>query len=78
MTMKIYPNPPVALATLKFEAGRFTKVSVWDINGKLLQQFNLGLAETGLRIDFSHHPSSTFVIELKDKDGNENAKVFKK
>ena len=76
--IKVYPNPVVAVTTIAFESAKYNKLSVWDLNGKLLQTFEVKPTHTSLSIDFSRYPSGNYLISITGAGESAVVKVIKK
>ena len=76
--IKVYPNPVVAVTTITFEATKYHELSVWDINGKLLDTLEVKPTDTSLNIDFSRYPSGLYLISITGAGESVKVKVLKK
>ena len=69
---RVYPNPTVDAIKLDIPEG---KVSVLDLNGKIILETTLGKNKT---IDLGSYPSGVYILILKTKDAVYEYRVVKK
>ncbi|MCJ0743347.1 LamG-like jellyroll fold domain-containing protein [Pedobacter montanisoli] len=74
----LYPNPAEDQVNISFTAGRFNLLQVVDINGKVLQQWNINDREDSKILSLGRYPIGTYIIRLRGKGINETQKVVKK
>ena len=73
--LSIYPNPTKNLVTLALNGIDFTKVSLFDLNGRTIQTVNANSNKTTL--DLSGLTSGIYLAKLETADGTAIQKIVK-
>ncbi len=80
--VKLYPNPVVENATIEFELNKQANVtaSIYDINGRILKNMNLGSKNGKQTYNFnvSELPTGIYILQLKTGTEVNNTKFIKK
>ena len=73
--LSIYPNPTKNLVNLELNGINFTKVSLFDLNGRTIQTVNVNSNKTTL--DLSGLTSGIYLAKLETADGTAIQKIVK-
>lgn len=75
--LQIYPNPTAGEVTLSFSAGKYQKVSVIGVDGKVLNTSSVLPNQTQIRLDLSAYAGGFYFVQLSGTDGVETQKLIK-
>ncbi|MCJ0743646.1 beta strand repeat-containing protein [Pedobacter montanisoli] len=73
----LYPNPTTDKITIAFTSN-YSKISVLDVGGKVLQTQQLNATQKEIILNFVAYPSGTYFIKLIGNNHIETKKVIKK
>ncbi|WP_293299218.1 autotransporter-associated beta strand repeat-containing protein, partial [Pedobacter sp. UBA4863] len=63
-SLNLYPNPTTAKVTVAFEAGKYQRLVLSSVDGKILQQLPLNKQEANKQISFSNYPPGIYFVKL--------------
>ncbi|MFD1628881.1 Ig-like domain-containing protein [Pseudopedobacter beijingensis] len=75
--IRLYPNPTANKATLTYDAGRYTKMILVDINGKVIKQLAIAKADSSTVVDVSALPGGTYIFRLTGSSSSAHIKMIK-
>lgn len=78
--LSVHPNPTEGTALLRFSertAGPRT-ISLWTLDGALLQRFNVSGAQTQVTLDLGPYAPGLYRVQSSGADGQENRTVVKR
>jgi len=76
-SLNLFPNPSSNQVNVTFTSGRYIKLEVVDLNGRILQQMALSPAQSSQSILLGTYPAATYFIRLTGKGYAEIGKVVK-
>ncbi|MFN0290763.1 Ig-like domain-containing protein [Pedobacter helvus] len=76
--LRVYPNPTAGKVTLSFGAGKYQKVSIIGLDGKVLNTASVLPSQTQVRLDLSAYTSGIYFVKLSGAIGVETQKLIKK
>lgn len=76
---RIYPNPTTSSITVDFNTDYISdaKISITDLNGKILYLNSLKNPNPALRIDLNNYPKGIYLINIQSDDITINNKIIK-
>lgn len=74
-SIAVFPNPASGILNIN-QHNTFSKVSIYNIDGRLLQSFNFD--EGNLKIDLGHLPSGLYLLQLESEHQSPIAKKILK
>ncbi len=74
----VYPNPSSAVVHISFEAGRYTKATILDLNGKVLEVKKVGANQSNVGFDLKNLANGVYLVRLNGINGSITKQVVKK
>lgn len=74
---KVFPNPTTDKVEATFEANRYKKASLTDLNGKKLQVVTLSQTQTSILFELKNYPNGIYIIQLVGEKENTTQKIIK-
>jgi len=78
--LSVKPNPTSNTVFIDWKLDQYSepqKLSLYDINGKLLLQRSIAIQEGREELDLSEYPSGVYFVKLSTLDGNHIRKIIK-
>ena len=75
--VQLYPNPTKGEAILSFAAGKYTKLTVSSVEGKVLNIIPLKLQDDNVQINLAQYPVGVYFVRLMGINENITKKVIK-
>ncbi len=76
--IQLYPNPTTDYLSISFGAGTFTQLQVIDLQGKVLQQYQLNAQENNKHLSLGNYPAGIYIIKLHGNAITESRKVVRR
>ncbi|WP_281233920.1 T9SS type A sorting domain-containing protein [Flavobacterium gelatinilyticum] len=74
---KVYPSPTAGLVNIQANT-KIEKVSVIDVNGKLVKEFENTVPALSFQLDLAHLAKGVYFLKIKSEKGSINRKIIKK
>ncbi|WP_343531289.1 LamG-like jellyroll fold domain-containing protein [Pedobacter sp.] len=75
--VQLYPNPTKGKVMLSFSTGKYTKLTVTSVEGKILDVIALKTKDDGLEIDLTSYPVGVYFVKLTGISESVTKKVIK-
>ena len=75
--IKVYPNPTKGELIINNGELKIESVTIYDIMGKTLNNFQLSTLNSQLKIDISHLPNGVYFLKIETANGTTTQKVIK-
>ncbi|HEU4789286.1 MAG TPA: T9SS type A sorting domain-containing protein [Flavobacterium sp.] len=73
----IYPSPTTGLLNIQANT-MIEKVSVIDVNGRLVKEFQFNTPVLSTQLDLTHLAKGIYFLKIKSNQGNTNRKIIKR
>nr|WP_315255735.1 T9SS type A sorting domain-containing protein [uncultured Flavobacterium sp.] len=73
----IYPSPTTSLLNIQSNT-MIKKVSVIDVNGRLIKEFQLNTPALSTQLDLTHLTKGIYFLKIKSDQGTTNRKIIKR
>lgn len=77
VNVTVYPNPTASNATIVFGAGKYSQLILSNVEGKVLKQQGISIAQTEVIFDLSAYPKGVYFVRLKGVGVDTVRKVVK-
>ena len=78
LTFNLYPNPTDNIVNVTYESGKYNKLTLSDVNGKVLQTISLNAGESNATVLLGDYPTGTYLLRLSGDGGTETKKIVKR
>jgi hypothetical protein len=77
LSLKIYPNPTSDLVNINFGNKKYSKVTLSDISGKILNTVNITNSRNSINLNLSSYPRGMYLIHLASANGTTVQRIVK-
>lgn len=74
----VSPNPVTDLLTIDLSQTKASKMTVYDLSGKLIDSYTPSTNESKVEMNFSNYTSGTYLLQMQTETGIQTEKIIKK
>lgn len=74
----VSPNPVTDILTIDLSQTKASKVTVYDLSGKLIDSYTPSTNESKVEMNFSNYTSGTYLLQMQTETGIKTEKIIKK
>jgi len=78
LRLQLYPNPTDDAVNIAFDNGKYTSLTVMNLNGKVLQRVKIKPTESSLKVSLGNYPTGTYLFQVNGSEGTASGKILKK